>query len=241
VDPAPQSPDKVATKVWQAAFEKNTQLASSAPPDLDVVLLGDSITEHLAGTELGEPEEEWEQHSAVFDKLFTRKGGGEVEGMALGIGGDRCAQLLYRLQNGELPPNFTPKVWWVLIGTSDLDDQCSAEATLTGIVAVIEEIRTQRPSATIVINSILPRPRNSFGTLRGILWMKSDWINQRLECYASGLRNVEYFDASDIFVNRDRTKVIKNHYAKDWQNPSAYGTQKWGEAIVEKVKELIQD
>jgi lysophospholipase L1-like esterase len=239
VDPAPQSPDKVPTQVWQAAFEKNIQLAESASPDLDVVLLGDSITEHLAGTELGQPEETWERHSAVFDQLFTRDGGGEIDGMALGIGGDASAQLLYRLQNGELPSIFSPKVWWVLIGTNDLSDSCSAEATLMGILAVLEEIRLQRPSAKIVINSILPRPRNSVGTLSGIVWIKSVWINQRLECYASGYSNLEYFDASDIFLNKDHTKAIKNHYAPDWIHPSAFGTQKWGEAIVEKVKELI--
>ena len=130
------------------------------------------------------------------------------------IGGDRCAQLLYRLQNGELPPNFTPKVWWVLIGTFDLSDHCSAEATLMGIIAVIEEIRQQRPNATVVINSILPRPRNSQGTLSGILWIKSEWINQRLECFASGLPNVEYyFGASDIIVNKARTTAIKKRYS----------------------------
>ena len=203
------------------------------------MLLGDSITEHLAGTELGQAEETWEEHSAVFDRLFTKEGGGDIQGLALGIGGDGCAQLLYRLQHGQVVSTLTPKVWWILIGTNDLSDKCSAEATLMGIVAVVEELLWQRPNDTIVINSILPRPRNQMGTLRGILWIKSDWINQRLECFAKGFPNVEYFDASDIFLNQDHTKAIKNHYADDWIHPSAFGTQKWGQAIVKKVKELI--
>ena len=63
-------------------------MAKSAPPDLDVMLLGDSIMEHLVGKELGVPEETWEEHSAIFDKLFTKKAGGKVNGLALGIGGD---------------------------------------------------------------------------------------------------------------------------------------------------------
>jgi lysophospholipase L1-like esterase len=164
-------------------------LAESAPSDLDVVILGDSITEHLAGTELGQVEETWERHSAVFNRLFTKHGGGDVEGLALGIGGDACAQLLYRLQNGELTPTLRPKVWWILIGTYDLTNDCSAEATLMGVVAVVEEMLWQRPNDIIVINSILPRPRNKMGSLRGKLWIKTDWINQRLECFAKGYSN----------------------------------------------------
>ena len=46
------------------------------------MLLGDFCTEHLAGTEVGKPEEQWEEHSAVFDKLFNRKGGRDIDGMA---------------------------------------------------------------------------------------------------------------------------------------------------------------
>lgn len=206
--------------------------------------MGDSITEHLNGNELGQPEESWEEHSAVFDKLFSRDSGGEIEGMALGIGGDGSAQLLYRLQNGEVPSEsseFNPKVWWVLIGTLDLSEACSAEATLMGIIAVVQQIRQLRPAATVVINSILPRPRNNKGTLAGIMWTKSEWINERLECFASGLPKVEYFDATQIFLDPSGDKLKESHFADDWIHPSAAGTEEWGVAIVEKVKEIIGD
>lgn len=207
---------------------------------MDVVLLGDSIIEHLNGNELGVPDEAWQKQGRIFSKLFSRQGGGgEIDGMALGIDGDQTGQLLYRLQNGEMASSLNPQVWWVLIGSFNLDDRCSAEATLAGIVAIIEELRQQRPNATIVINSILPRPRNHLGTLAGILWMKSEWINTRLECYSSGLPHVEYFDATSIFVNKAGDKLLKDHYEDDWLHPSATGTEEWGEAIVAKVKELV--
>lgn len=241
VEAAPQSPDRVPTKIWQAAFAKNTELANLAPPDLDVVLLGDSITEHLVGTQLGVLDQEWEQHSLIFEKLFTRQQGGEIDGLALGIAGDRCAQLLYRLQNGELPPNLTPKVFWLLIGTNDLSDYCSAEAILVGIFGIVQEIRKQRPNSKIVINGLLPRPRNSQGTLMGLLWMKSDWINHRLDCYASGSANVEYFDANSIFMEQDGKKLKRDHFEGDWLHPSAVGTHEWGQAIVAKVKQLVNE
>ena len=57
----------------------------------------------------------------------------------------------------------------------------------------------------------------------------------------SGLPNVEYFDAMSIFVEEDGDKLKRDHYADDWLHPSALRTQEWGEAIVEKVKELIND
>ena len=39
-------------------------------------------------------------------------------GIALGIGGDKSYNLLWRIQNREYLRELQPKVYWVLIGTS---------------------------------------------------------------------------------------------------------------------------
>jgi hypothetical protein len=71
---------------WERAMERNIALARNAKSHLDVVLLGDSITEHWMGTELGEPDPNEQENAAVFQDFFS---GGKIESLALGIAGDR--------------------------------------------------------------------------------------------------------------------------------------------------------
>jgi predicted ATP-dependent serine protease len=74
---------------WNATFERNKAAAAQYEKEYDVVFFGDSITEHWAGTELSFPVEDWQKVNTVFREIFTSLGGGRVEGLALGIAGDR--------------------------------------------------------------------------------------------------------------------------------------------------------
>ena len=65
--------------------------------------------------------------------------------------------VLWRLLHGEMPADFNPRVWWVVLGMNDLGRmQCSEEVVVLGILRVVEEIRSRKPDAKIVINSMLP-------------------------------------------------------------------------------------
>jgi lysophospholipase L1-like esterase len=56
-----------------------------------------------------------------------------------------------------MPEDFNPRVWWLVLGMNDLGRmQCSEEVVVLGILRVVEEIRTRKPDAEIVINSMLP-------------------------------------------------------------------------------------
>ena len=72
-------------------FERNKDLARNVNGSLDVIFLGDSITEHLAGMELPSNEGLPSNISDVFDELFTTARGGFVNGLTLGVGGDRVS------------------------------------------------------------------------------------------------------------------------------------------------------
>lgn len=159
---------------WDNAFQRNqlslhpyvtteedaTSQTSTAPDNrlLDVLLLGDSITEHWVGTDLGALQNgridpKYQGIRAVYQELFlspdnknddnSNSNNNNVHGLALGIGGDRCSQLLYRVQNGELPPQLPVPVVWVTIGTNDLPDHCKEDAIVAGIVAVAQEIASR--------------------------------------------------------------------------------------------------
>jgi hypothetical protein len=86
-------------------------------------------------------------------------------------------KLLYRINNGGIG-DLDPDVWWVLIGIDDLtDDFCNVDAIAAANIAVVEEIISLRPNATVAINSLLPRTPT--------FWMYLSQINERLKCYAA--------------------------------------------------------
>jgi lysophospholipase L1-like esterase len=230
---APMINAKISTH-WEHAYDLQRERvaeAINATKEIDVALLGDSITEHWLGTDLGRPSRKYENVSTVFKELFTKQGGSKVEGIVLGIAAERCRHLLYRLQDGVLGESFSPKVFWLLIGTNDLGGEwCNVDAIVAGNIAIVEELLKLRPdTATIVINSLLPRSNP-------LLWKYELLINERLECYANVTEGVEFFDASDIFMMSNNGTL---QHLEDGLHPNVEGHRLWGTAIVEKVLEIV--
>lgn len=222
---------------WENAVAINLDYIKNATnKQLDVVLIGDSITEHWHGTDLGQPEPAYADNLGVYEQLFDLQKGADVSGLALGVGGDRCPQLLYRLQNGEMPPSLQPSIWWVLVGTNDkASDKCKNEDVIAGNIAIVQEILERRPRATVVINSLLPR-----GNDRSLYWWQEyTAINDALACYASGMDRVEFFNATDLFVTRDG-QALNLTLLPDELHPTEMGSWIWGRAIVAKVQEILR-
>ena len=141
-----------------------------------------------------------------------------------------------------MPATLSPKVWWVLIGTNDLASGCcSAEVVLVGIINIIKEIQNHDVTATVVVNSILPRPGDESGKLYGELWENIVWINERMECYVQADATLEFFNATDLFLKNDGTRYINETRMPDMLHPSAEGSRVWGAEIVKRVKEFVQE
>lgn len=99
---------------------------------------------------------------SIFQSNFQKSSGASVEGLALGIAGDTAPNILWRLLHGELPDWFQPKIWWIVMGNTDLSQmQCSEEVVVIGILRIVEYIESQRPNARIVINSLFPMIQTS--------------------------------------------------------------------------------
>jgi lysophospholipase L1-like esterase len=159
--------------------------------------------------------------------------------------------------NGELPESIHPRVFWVLIGTNDLGNTwCSPDATLLGILRVVEEIKRKRPGSLIVINSVLPRSWHQKGkvwegkqktkeSFLPQLWTSINDINRYLKLYCENQEHVIFFDANDIFFS--------NHFENPWQqdltldknlmydylHPSYEGYKIWGDKIVQELDRLL--
>lgn len=253
-------------KTWTEAHMQNEKLARNIEQDgikkspfreMDVVFLGDSITEGWRGTSFGKAVEKKEEIAIVFDQNFDMDKGGEYDGLVLGIAGDKCQNLLWRIQHGEMPKKLKAKVFWLLIGTNDFLkeglDQCSEEVVFMGIQRIVEEMMIQKPDATIVINGLLPRSdigRGNDGRLYEIgtktVMNAIDAVNIQLEEYCDEHDELEYFDASKIFISTD-SNLGKGKYAKfipkDFMNDSLHPTARaysyWAKAITEKLETII--
>lgn len=161
------------------------------------------------------------------------------------------------MQNGELPDKLNPKVIWLLIGTNDLGfTWCSPELAVIGILRVIHEIRLKKPSATIVVNGLLPRTfnrkgyvtkgRSNFFSWNGVsfpsLWADIVAINEELKSYADSNEKVQYFNTNDFFLDKEAPTNqlrIDSKLMPDHLHPSAAGYDLWGSQIVAVLDELI--
>lgn len=217
---------------WDQIYKDQTNWLNAVDFSVDVAFIGDSITEHWLGTDLGTPIAAFADCWDVFQALFTKKGGGKVEGIIMGIAAERIQNLLYRLRNGVLSnEKIQPKVFWLLIGVNDLGGEfCDVDPVVVGNIAIIEELRKQRPDATIVVNGILPWTK--------LIDKYSAKVNERLECYANMTEGVLYFDTWEIF--RFPTNHSKNSgYYQDGLHPNSLGYRAWGEAALKVIETLI--
>lgn len=238
----------------------NKEASQHRENDVDVLFLGDSLTEGWLGTSYGRKHAVVHNVPQVFKSMFSIQDEGLYEGLALGISGDTAPNLLWRIQNGEIPPNLHPSVIWVLIGTNDFGSTwCSAEMVLIGILRVVEELRLLQPDSIVVINGLLPRTYNRRGYVgRGrrrkwwrlgkslpampSMWDDFEAVNEELKNYAANRERVEYFETKAFLVDPrvpDDMLQINGKLMPDFFHPSAEGYRLWGQEIVEKLKVLI--
>jgi lysophospholipase L1-like esterase len=234
IQPLPKTFDR-----WNDAMQRNTELANEAAQEserLDLVMYGDSITEYWRGDTFGRPNSELEKNAKVYEQLF-RSESSLVRGLNLGIAGDVCPNLLYRLKHGELPDGLSPSIFWVLIGTNDYASHCDMNQITAGILRVVERLREARPETRVVLNSLLPRGKDPL--FRSRAWTALTAVNHRLECYASQHEGVSFFNATDLFLI-DGGTMVNRKIMPDFLHPNAQGYQSWGQEIVATARELLK-
>jgi hypothetical protein len=80
---------------WKHRVDRNEDFMNATTKELDVVLLGDSLVEQCAGglLEVSDNNLDLDRSgmAAVCHQLFRRESGGRIEGLALGVEGDRVS------------------------------------------------------------------------------------------------------------------------------------------------------
>ncbi len=158
---------------WVSNHE--ARVAAAKKGDIDVILIGDSITHYSEGCQ-------------PYKLHF-----GARKALNLGQGGDRTQNVLWRLQNGEIE-GIQPKIAMLMIGTNNVGRGESPEDTVLGIKAVLAELKQRLPNTKVVLCSILPRG--------GAIVAQIGKANAQLPGLADG-KQVIHLDLASDFLNPD--------------------------------------
>lgn len=121
--------------------------ANASGKHIDLLFVGDSITEAWSGPDWGG----YKHGAAVWEKVYAPR-----NALNFGVGADRTQHVLYRLETMDVK-QLTPKVIVLLIGTNNNID--TAPDIAAGVHAVLGKLQTMYPAAKIILVSILPNAR----------------------------------------------------------------------------------
>ena len=204
----------------QGFVEKhNANKAVAAAGDIDVLFMGDSITDfwrNPEGNYAGKP---------VLDKYW-----GNVKLANFGIAGDTTQGVLYRLQNGE-GTGFSPKAIMLMIGTNNTRANNAAEIA-EGVGAIVLELQKDFPEAKILLLGIFPR-----GAPVDPVRAQIAEINTIISRLDDGDK-VHYLDIGKVFLDADG--VIARDIMSDGLHPTTKGYELWAAAVQEPLAALMQ-
>jgi lysophospholipase L1-like esterase len=197
-------------------------LALAKQGNIDVVFMGDSITDFFRRPDRGK---------AVWDEYFA-----PLKSVNFGISGDRTQHVLWRIAHGELD-GFQTKVVVLLLGTNNLSVPGSIrntnEETIAGMQAIVAAIREHQPQAKLLLLGIFPRGQAADNPYRQDIKI----VNAALAKLDDG-KSIFYFDIGDKFLNPDGS--LKTELFVDQSlHPNAAGYKVWAEAIIGKLKQLL--
>lgn len=207
---------------WQLRHQELLRRTATAREkhDLDVLFVGDSITQGWTSEGEGKP---------VWDKTWA-----PLKAANYGIGGDSTRQVLWRLNRGEVD-GIAPKVIVLMIGTNNLygDQNAGTEEEIArGIAAVADALRHKLPQSRILLLSILPRQNDFFcDRIR-----KINAITRKLD-NGSTVRVLDMADQFQLAPGKVRPELFKN----DQLHLVTKGYETWAQTMGPLLKQMMGD
>ena len=190
--------------------------------DVDLIFVGDSITQGWEGA----GKKVWEEHY------------GERKAVNLGIGGDRTQHVLWRLDNGNVE-GIAPRAAVVMIGTNNSGgDRNSAAEIVDGVRAVVAALRSKLPETHVLLLDIFPRG-GTFNEQRGKILQ----VNQTLQRIYdprgdTADSKVHYYEIGHRFLEPDGS--LSRDIMPDFLHLSPRGYEIWAESIEPALERLLK-
>ena len=193
-------------------------LARAEKGNIDVLFLGDSITQYWGDPDRGLP---------VWEREFA-----PLSAANFGINGNRLQHVLWRLLNGEAV-GYAPQVVVLLVGTNNTTPRNSTVEVVEGITAVVDELKARFPQTKILLLGIFPRDTKEHRRRLQILD-----INRSISKLGDN-QQVFYLDIGDRFL--DSGGEIPPDLMPDALHPSLKGYEIFAAAIKGPLERLLHE
>ncbi len=214
---------------WFARHRKI--LAEARGIDPEVVFVGDSITHFWAGqTTIGSSDDP--------DTLKRWKDTfGAYRTLDIGYGWDRTANVIWRLQHGEMD-GLDPKVVVVHIGGNNLSGTenwkgNTVDEVVEGIVKVVELVHEKAPKAQLLVMGVFPFGRKPTDWHRPKIVKLNPVLEERMKKYPY----VKYLNVNAGFL--DENGVYRKEFTNDSVHPTTEGYKVWSAALLPEFKRII--
>ncbi len=188
-----------------------------AHKNAQVIFIGDSITQG------------WERDGFnVWNHNYAK-----YNAVALGFGGDRTENILWRLQQGEVE-GLNPKVAVLMFGTNNTGHRHEdPKTTAIGIKRNIDELQQRLPNTKILLLAIFPRDEKPDGELRQI----NNGINAIISGFADN-QKIFFLDINKSFL--DANGVLTKDIMPDLLHPNEKGYEIWAKAMEPTLFRLLK-
>lgn len=199
---------------WKQMHESFLARAK-AKPKIDLLFLGDSITQGWSGAR------------GIWDRHY-----GPRNAANFGIGGDRTQHVLWRIENGEVDA-IQPKVVVLMIGTNNVGHN-PPDQIANGIEAIVKKLHEKLPETKVLLLGVFPRDQRPTDTNRE----QVNAVNDKIARLDNG-KTVKYLDISKSFMNEDGT--VSPDIMPDFVHLTRKGYRLWADAMEPTLWSMLDE
>ena len=222
--PAPSAKENPAVtpqcRIEEWWFARHAEkIGEMSKRDIDLLMIGDSITHSFDGAGATIWKEHFEPRKAIN----------------LGFGGDRTQHVLWRLEH--LPkPKKTPKGAVLLIGTNNVGwGSDTPKQAAEGVQAVVRKLQELYPETKILVLAVFPRRAELDHRFR----KQINELNTYLPELLKDMKNVTLLDNGPKFL--DEKGFLPKEIMPDTTHPSEKGYEIWAKAIEPELKRMLEE
>ena len=185
--------------------------------EIQLVFLGDSITDFWLGT----GKKVWDENYKKYDAAD------------FGVSGEHTEHVLGRIEHGMLD-GLAPKVVVIMIGTNNIGHSAEEkpEWAAAGVKKIVETVHVKLPETKILLLGVFPR-----GDKNGSDRKKVEEINAIIAKLDDGKKN-RYLDLAPKFLDADG--ALPHDVMPDKLHPNEKGYKIWAEAMQPLLDEMMK-
>ena len=215
--PKPRRADDASTPAPVNAGRQKAFLERAKDTGIQLVFLGDSITDF------------WQNRGkAVWDEFYAKHDAADF-----GVSGEHTEHTLGHIAGGILN-GLNPKAVVILIGTNNIGHIADErpEWTADGIKKIVKTVHTKLPDAKVLLLGVFPREGKESRHRKQI-----EEINSIISKLDDG-KQTRYLDLTAKFT--DANGAIPKDIMPDGLHPNAAGYKIWAEAMQPLLGELMK-